>query len=106
VQGIDTTFDAVIFIGYRASEGQPGAVLALTFTGSMAVSLNGTAVPEAGFNAAIAGDFGVPVVFLAGDQVIGARPGAFWSPSKPSSSHQLPTTNYQLPSTPPHQTPH
>jgi D-amino peptidase len=37
----------------------------------MAVKLNGIAVPEAGFNAAIAGDFGVPVVFVSGDQVIG-----------------------------------
>jgi D-amino peptidase len=27
-------------------------------------------VPEAGFNAAIAGEFGVPVVFLSGDQTI------------------------------------
>jgi len=37
----------------------------------LAVKLNGTAVPEAGFNAAIAGDFGVPVVFVSGDQEIG-----------------------------------
>jgi D-amino peptidase len=45
--------------------------MAHTFTGSMAVKLNGTAVPEAGFNAAIGGDFGVPVVFVSGDQAIG-----------------------------------
>lgn len=71
MQGIDDSFSAVVFVGYHASEGQPGAVLAHTFTGSMAVKLNGTAVPEAGFNAAIAGDFGVPVVFVSGDQAIG-----------------------------------
>ncbi len=36
----------------------------------MEIKLNGLVVPEAGFNAAIAGDFGVPVVFLSGDQII------------------------------------
>lgn len=35
------------------------------------MKLNGTLVSEAGFNAAIAGDFGVPVVFVSGDQAIG-----------------------------------
>jgi len=70
MQGIDASFDAVIFIGYHASEGQPG-ILSHTMTGQIEIRLNGVAVPEAGFNAAIAGDFGVPVVFLSGDQVIG-----------------------------------
>jgi D-amino peptidase len=37
------------------------------------VKLNGTEVPEAGLGAAIAGDFGVPVVFLSGDQTIGEK---------------------------------
>ena len=45
-------------------------MLSHTFTGSMEIKLNGQVVPEAGFNAAIAGDFGVPVVFLSGDQII------------------------------------
>lgn len=73
MEGIDSSFAAAVFIGYHASEGQPDAVLAHTFTGNMTVKLNGTAVPEAGFNAAIAGDFGVPVVFVSGDQAIGAE---------------------------------
>ena len=70
MEGIDSSFAAVVFVGYHASEGQPDAVLAHTFTGNMTVKLNGTPVPEAGFNAAIAGDFGVPVVFVSGDQTI------------------------------------
>lgn len=73
MEGVDATFDAVGFVGYHASEGTPGAVLAHTFSGNETVSLNGTPVPEAGFNAAIAGDFGVPVVFVSGDQVIGEQ---------------------------------
>ena len=70
MQGIDETFGAVAFIGYHAAEGRPAAILSHTFTGTMDVELDGVAVSEAGFNAAIAGEFGVPVVFLSGDQTI------------------------------------
>ena len=73
MQGIDDTFAAVIFVGYHASEGQPSAILAHTESASrfFDVKLNGVTVPEAGINAAIAGEFGVPVVFISGDQTIG-----------------------------------
>jgi len=70
VQGIDSTFDAVVFVGYHAREGVAEAVLAHTDNGRVVVKLNGVEVPEAGFEGAIAGDFGVPVVFLSGDQTI------------------------------------
>lgn len=70
MQGIDKSFDAVVFVGYHASENQEKAILAHTEDGDkiLAIKLNGKPVPEAGFNAAIAGDFGVPVVFISGDQ--------------------------------------
>lgn len=70
MQGIDDTFDAVVFVGYHASEKQKNAILAHTEDGEkiFEVKINGVPVPEAGFNAAIAGDFGVPVVFLSGDK--------------------------------------
>jgi D-amino peptidase len=68
VQGIDPTFDAAVFVGYHAREGAAEAVLAHTDNGRVVVKLNGVEVPEAGLEAAIAGDFGVPVVFLSGDQ--------------------------------------
>lgn len=70
MQGIDSSFAAAVFIGYHAREGRAGAVLAHTMEGDEVIKLNGVEVPEAGFNAAIAGDFGVPVVFLSGDQAI------------------------------------
>ncbi len=75
MQGIDNTFDAAVFIGYHASEGQPAAILAHTMSSRriFEIKLNDTVVPEAGFNAATAGEFGVPVVFLAGDQTIGGE---------------------------------
>jgi len=68
VEGIDSTFAAAVFVGYHAREGASDAVLAHTDNGRVVVKLNGVEVPEAGFEAAIAGDFGVPVVFLSGDQ--------------------------------------
>jgi D-amino peptidase len=70
MQGIDSTFDAVAFIGYHASEGTPGAVLSHTMSSRRIaeIKLNGQVASEALFNAAVAGEFGVPVVFLSGDQ--------------------------------------
>lgn len=70
MQGVDASFGAVVFVGYHAAEGREAAVLSHTFSGTIALELDGVAEPEAGFNAAIAGDFGVPVVFLSGDQTI------------------------------------
>jgi len=71
MEGIDKTFDAVIFIGYHARAGTPDAVLKHTMTGTIFdVVLNGKKMPEAGINAFIAGNFGVPVVMIAGDLAV------------------------------------
>jgi D-amino peptidase len=72
MQGIDESFDAVVFIGYHASAGQPSSVLAHTMSSRRIgeIKLNGRVASEALFNAAVAGEFGVPVVFLSGDQTI------------------------------------
>jgi D-amino peptidase len=69
MQGIDESFDAALLIGYHASTTNPRGVRAHTFSSGTltAVRLNGVAVPEAVFSAAIAGHFGVPVVMLSGD---------------------------------------
>ncbi len=67
MEGIDETFDAVIFIGYHAREGTPDAVLKHTMTGRIDVFINGKNMPEAGINGAIAGYYNVPVVMVAGD---------------------------------------
>lgn len=71
MEGIDQSFDAVIFIGYHARAGTPDAVLQHTMTGRVYDAvLNGKKMPEAGINAAIAGHFNVPVVMLSGDKAI------------------------------------
>ena len=70
MQGIDETFAAAIFIGYHASEMTVDAVRGHTFSSAklLGVNLNGVEMSEGMFNAAIAGHFGVPVVFVSGDR--------------------------------------
>ena len=77
VQGLDATFDGVIFLGYHAKAGDPDGFLAHTGTGSVkGLWLNGVEVGEGGMNAAFAGGHGVPVILSAGDSAAAAELGA------------------------------
>ncbi len=70
MQGIDSTFSAVMFIGYHAATTNPSGVRAHTISSATfaAVELNGAPMAESGINAAAAGAFGVPVVLVSGDE--------------------------------------
>jgi len=69
--GIDESFDAVIFIGYHAKAGTEEGIIAHTSTGNVIdLSVNGVSLPEAGYNALIAGLYDVPVALVAGDNWI------------------------------------
>ncbi|MCP2519951.1 M55 family metallopeptidase [Candidatus Aminicenantes bacterium AC-335-K20] len=70
MEGIDSSYDGVIFIGYHAKEGTPNANLSHTIWGSKfsELKINGKVVSEAIFNASVAGHFGVPIIMVAGDQ--------------------------------------
>lgn len=70
MEGIDSSFDGVIFIGYHPKEGTPEANLSHTIWGTKfaEIKVNGQVVSEALFNAAVAGHFGVPVIMVCGDQ--------------------------------------
>ncbi len=72
MEGIDKTYDAVVFIGYHAKAGTEDSPLAHTISGSLIrdLSVNGVSLPEAGYNALMAGCFDVPVVFLSGGKAI------------------------------------
>lgn len=74
MEGIDSTFDAVVFVGYHAKAGTPNAILEHTSTGNVIdVAINGVSLPEGGYNALVAGLYGVPVVFVAGDRAVVAQ---------------------------------
>ena len=72
MQGIDETFDGVIFIGYHASATNPEGVRAHTMSSARLadIRLNGISMSEAGINAAIAGYFNVPIIMISGDDAI------------------------------------
>ncbi|NIM89451.1 MAG: peptidase M55 [Candidatus Aminicenantes bacterium] len=72
MQGIDETFDAVIFIGYHARAGTDDGVLDHTYSGSSihSIKINGLEMGEGEINAAIAGWYKVPVVLVTGDRIV------------------------------------
>jgi D-amino peptidase len=69
--GIDASFDAMLAIGYHACAGTAAAVLEHTYTYKIfSVAVDGQNVGELAINAAVAGSFGVPVVFVSGDDKV------------------------------------
>lgn len=68
---IDSSFDAVVFIGNHAKANTPNSVLKHTMSVQITdLRVNGVSLPEAGWNALLAGYHGVPVVFVSGDRAI------------------------------------
>ncbi|SHG96995.1 D-aminopeptidase DppA. Metallo peptidase. MEROPS family M55 [Jatrophihabitans endophyticus] len=68
MEGVDRGVDAVAFVGYHAAAGEQGVLahiyLPNTITG---VWLNGATCSEGYMNAALAAEYGVPVVLVTGD---------------------------------------
>ncbi len=75
MQGIDESFAAAVLIGYHASEWTANAVRGHTISSArlLGVTLNGTEMSEGMYNAALAGQFGVPVAFVSGDRLAVAQ---------------------------------
>jgi len=108
MQGIDSTFDGVMFIGYHASTTNPEGVRAHTFSSARLadVRLNGLAVTEGAFNAAVAGHFNVPVIMVSGDDAavkeltasVGDIEGAVvkWNAGFHSAKTMMPEAAYGL----------
>lgn len=70
MQGIDDSFDGVVFIGYHASTANAEGVRAHTMSSANLadLKLNGTSVTEGAWNAATAAHYGVPVLAVSGDE--------------------------------------
>jgi D-amino peptidase len=70
MEGLDDSFDAVIFVGYHAKADAPRGLFAHTGSGVVRdLQINGRSVGEGGMNAALAAYYGVPVVAVSGDDV-------------------------------------
>lgn len=81
MEGLDETFDAVIFVGYHAKAEAPRGLFAHTGSGVVRdLQVNGVSVGEGGMNAAMAAWYGVAVALVTGDdaavdEVKAAAPG-------------------------------
>lgn len=68
--GLDETFAGVLMVGYHAMEGTPNGVLAHTYSPGAYrwIRVNGREVGEVAIDAAVAGEIGVPLIFVASDE--------------------------------------
>jgi D-amino peptidase len=74
VEGIDTGFDAAMFIGYHARAGTARAIIDHTYTSRVyEVRVNAQPVGELALNAALAGLHNVPVALVSGDQALASE---------------------------------
>lgn len=71
ITGLDETYDTLVFIGAHANAGSPG-VMAHNFAVD-AFTVNGVALNEVGINALVAGQMGVSVSLVSGDDVLVAE---------------------------------
>jgi D-amino peptidase len=70
LQGLDSSVNGVIFVGYHARIGSQNAILEHTWSDERVANLmiNGQPFGEIGLNAAVCGHFGAPVLMISGDQ--------------------------------------
>jgi len=71
--------NAAFFVGYHSKYGTLHSTLDHTYWSSLvdSIVLNGTEVGEPEFNAVLVGAYGIPVVFLSGDEVTCIRAKEF-----------------------------
>jgi len=67
--GLDSTAGAMLMIGMHANAGSPLGVLAHTYAFDT-VRVNGRTLNETGINALVAGEYGVPVAMVTGDDIV------------------------------------
>ncbi len=66
--GLDSSAGALFFIGAHANAGSPG-VISHTYAFDR-FTVNGRVLNETGINALVAGEYGVPIVLVSGDDVV------------------------------------
>ncbi len=75
--GLDDSFTGLILLGLHSRHGTPNGLLNHTYEHDIReISLNGVTVGEIGMEAAIAGDFGVPLQMVIGDSAMIAETDA------------------------------
>ncbi|WP_027416863.1 M55 family metallopeptidase [Aneurinibacillus terranovensis] len=67
VQGLDRSYTGAVFLGYHSRASQKGVLSHTMIFGVRNMYINEVVVGELGFNAYVAGYYGVPVLLVAGD---------------------------------------
>jgi D-amino peptidase len=82
MEGIDETFTSLVFFGYHSPVGG-GGMMEHTYSGSAiyGIKVNGEDVDEGMINASLAGEYGVPLSFVYGDDIT----EQFLSPKAPGA---------------------
>ena len=75
MEGLDSSFDAIFFLGYHGSVGASQAILSHSYNprAIWEARLNGEIVGESALNALVAAHYGVPIALVTGDQVTAAE---------------------------------
>ncbi len=75
MQGLESAFDAIFFLGYHGSVGASQAILSHSYNprAIWEARLNGEIVGETALNALVAAHYGVPIALVTGDQVTAAE---------------------------------
>lgn len=71
MEGLDSSFDGALFVSYHGSIGAERAILSHTYNprAIWEARINGEIVGESGINALVAAHYGVPIIFVSGDEV-------------------------------------
>jgi D-amino peptidase len=81
MEGIDASFDAAMLVGYHARVMTEDGTISHTMTGqTRGLWYNGVEIGESGISAAHAGAFGVPLVFISGDEALCREIAGFLGP--------------------------
>lgn len=70
MQGMDDSFNGAIFVGYHSRASMKGVLSHTMIFGVRHMYINDVAIGEFGFNAYLAGHYGVPIIMVAGDDEI------------------------------------
>jgi D-amino peptidase len=70
MEGLDSSFDAIFFVGYHGSINADRAILSHSYNprAIWEARINGEVVGETGLNALVAAHFGTPIALVTGDQ--------------------------------------
>ena len=70
MEGLDSSFDGICFVGYHGSIGAQQAVLSHTYNPAAIweVRINGDVVGESAINALVATHYNVPIILISGDE--------------------------------------